>query len=229
MENKTITLDFRLHFTKRGVLIALTAFFLVWQPKFLGSETLTLTTYYPAPYGGYASLLTTGKTLLARDGESVGVGTPTPGAKLDIKGLGNTAATFGFGVRNSDNTSAMVVRDDGNVGIGTTNPKLPAPDNEQGNLDVNDVYLRSSGKWASQMGSVQKVCACGGWTGSYGFWQVVPGYDNWTATTCRSVCIVANQGYHLWTAIGCVSAAGYKQGKASPTIPTVKPSPNCGW
>jgi len=122
MENKTITLDFRFHFTKRGIIITLTAFFLCWHPNFLGSETLTMTTYYPAPYGGYASLLTTGRTLLARDGDSVGIGTLTPGAKLDIKGLGNTAATFGFGMRNSDNTPIMVVRDDGNVGIGTEIP-----------------------------------------------------------------------------------------------------------
>ena len=72
MENeKIITLQLQL--TRRKVFFILTAFFLCWHPRFLGSETLTLTTYYPAPYGGYASLLTTGQTLLARDGGKVGV------------------------------------------------------------------------------------------------------------------------------------------------------------
>ena len=38
----------------------------------------------------------------------------------------------------------------GNVGIGNINPKSPAPNGQNGNLDVNDVYLRSTGKWVSQ-------------------------------------------------------------------------------
>lgn len=40
---------------------------LMFNPFILGSETLVLTTYYPAPYGGYARLLTTDETALARD------------------------------------------------------------------------------------------------------------------------------------------------------------------
>jgi len=57
------------------------------------SETLNITTYYPAPYGGYVSLLTTNNTYLARDnGGSVGIGTTTPGQKLDVNG-GNIRAT----------------------------------------------------------------------------------------------------------------------------------------
>ena len=39
--------------------------FLAWHPSMLQSESMTLTTYYPAPYAGYASLLTTGNTYLA--------------------------------------------------------------------------------------------------------------------------------------------------------------------
>ena len=108
---------------KRKTVILLAFALVCWAPGFLSSETLTMTTYYPAPYGGYTSILTTGLTLLARDGNSVGIGTPMPGAKLDIKGSGNTAATLGFGMRNSDNIAIMVVRDDGNVGIGSTSPQ----------------------------------------------------------------------------------------------------------
>lgn len=68
------------------MLTLLFLFFLVWHPGYLGSETLTFTTYYPAPYGGYVSLLTTGRTLLARDSENVGIGTGSPSAKLHVRG-----------------------------------------------------------------------------------------------------------------------------------------------
>ncbi|KAF0127700.1 MAG: hypothetical protein FD189_246 [Elusimicrobia bacterium] len=79
-----ITLE--LSFTRRKALALLTLFFLCWRPGSLGSETLTMTTYYPAPYGGYARLLTTGQTVLARDGDRVGIGTMGPGTKLEVKG-----------------------------------------------------------------------------------------------------------------------------------------------
>ncbi len=76
-------------FSRRAALLALAAFFLAWHPAFLGSETLNLTTYYPAPYGGYVSILTTGQTLLARDGGNVGIGLGagvTPQYRTDMAG-----------------------------------------------------------------------------------------------------------------------------------------------
>ena len=51
----------------------------------------------------------------------------------------------------SDAQSYLTILRNGNVGIGTTNPQSPAPNSQSGNLDVNDVYLRSSGQWASQL------------------------------------------------------------------------------
>lgn len=51
--------------------------FLVYIFAFSGlieSETLQITTYYPAPYGAYLSILTTSNTFLARDGGNVAVG-----------------------------------------------------------------------------------------------------------------------------------------------------------
>jgi hypothetical protein len=53
---------------------------------------------------------------------NVGIGTSTPNASLDVKGIGSTSATFGLGVRNSANVYSLAVRDDGFVGIGTTSP-----------------------------------------------------------------------------------------------------------
>jgi hypothetical protein len=73
MENENIvTLQFKL--TRDKALLLLALFFLCWHPRPLGSETLTLTTYYPAPYGGYVSLLTTSDTVLSRDAGYVRVG-----------------------------------------------------------------------------------------------------------------------------------------------------------
>ena len=42
----------------------------------------------------------------------------------------------------------------GNVGVGTTTPNTAAPNGLSGNIDVNDVYLRSVGRWASQVGTL---------------------------------------------------------------------------
>jgi hypothetical protein len=53
---------------------------------------------------------------------NIGIGTPTPNGRLDVKSAGNTSGTYSFGVRNIDNVYGLVVRDDNNVGIGTTAP-----------------------------------------------------------------------------------------------------------
>lgn len=88
MENeKILTIQFKI--TRLHVCAVLTAFFICFHPKLLGSETLTLTTYYPSPYGGYARLLTTDQTLLARDGGAVAIGdvnNPSADMKLTVYG-----------------------------------------------------------------------------------------------------------------------------------------------
>ena len=52
----------------------------------LDSESMTMTTYYPAPSGVYKRLTTTGpgNTILARDGGNVGIGTTNPRVPLDV-------------------------------------------------------------------------------------------------------------------------------------------------
>jgi len=47
-------------------------------------ETLTITTYYPSPYGIYNELTTTGNTYLATSGGNVGIGTTSPAYLLDV-------------------------------------------------------------------------------------------------------------------------------------------------
>src|SRR5581483_4582816 len=65
-------------------------------PQYLGSETLTMVTTYPSPMGVYKNIVTTGQTLLARDGGQVGIGTPTPTAALeaDTSTAGRQAGKF---------------------------------------------------------------------------------------------------------------------------------------
>jgi hypothetical protein len=59
-------------------------------PAALGSESVTMTTYYPSPSGVYTSMLTTGNTWLATQGSSnVGIGTTSPQARLDVSGSVN--------------------------------------------------------------------------------------------------------------------------------------------
>ena len=53
--------------------------------------------YYPAPYGSYAELTTTSNTYLATEGGNVGIGTTTPGAKLDVAGNARVAGTLTVG------------------------------------------------------------------------------------------------------------------------------------
>ena len=50
------------------------------------TEEITLTTYYPAPYGDYDELIVSGNAYLALDSGNVGIGTMSPEEKLSIRG-----------------------------------------------------------------------------------------------------------------------------------------------
>lgn len=67
--------------------LSLSLIFLLVAPFFaLADETLTITTYYPSPYGSYNELRTYSNTYLAISGGSVGIGTTSPGTKLEVAG-----------------------------------------------------------------------------------------------------------------------------------------------
>ncbi|HLD69924.1 MAG TPA: hypothetical protein VJA17_04085, partial [Candidatus Omnitrophota bacterium] len=75
-----------------------------WSTPFVSAEisqpdnTITLTTYYPAPFGAYKKMTIS---------DSVGIGTTAPNARLYIKGSGNNDQSFGLGIRNSDDTYSL--------------------------------------------------------------------------------------------------------------------------
>jgi hypothetical protein len=99
---------------RRAAVIVLAAALLAASALRLSSETLTLSTSYPAPVGVYNQIVTTGNsgstpadtTLNRNAGNTIvalsptgrlGVGTPFPAARLDVSGdarvTGNAAVT----------------------------------------------------------------------------------------------------------------------------------------
>lgn len=83
----------------------------------LGSETVTLTTYYPAPSGVYTRMITTANTFLARDGGVLGVGTTGAVAKLGVNGGAAIGAAYATVAAPAN---GLIV--EGAVGIGLSNP-----------------------------------------------------------------------------------------------------------
>jgi hypothetical protein len=126
------------------------------------------------PGGNIAAPLNTETTLQIKKGPLTINGKLTAAGGLDVTGNinvtgtgGVTAPKFCIGTSCVDAWSAggwilddannriSTAKTDYNVGIGTTELKLPAPNNKNGNLDVNDVWLRARGDgiWLSKLGT----------------------------------------------------------------------------
>lgn len=97
-------------------LLIIAVLFLSWNPALLSSEVIRLTSYYPAPYGGYDRLMTTGNTYLAKEGSFVNWG-PTSGTKLStsegggIELVGTSGASSPFIAFRSSNTDYSLAPD----------------------------------------------------------------------------------------------------------------------
>ena len=106
------------------------------------TETITLTTYYPAPYGVYKDMRVTGR---------LAVGDVNRNNEMDN---GDFAA--------EEETLTVA----GKVGIGTTAPRAPSPDDtHNGLLDVHDAYIRAANEGAGQW--VSQIMRTGPVTGMY--------------------------------------------------------------
>jgi hypothetical protein len=86
-----INIHIDLCLTRKTILAGATLMLLAVCAGDLASESVTLTTYYPAPSGDYAQMLTTGQATLARDTGRVDVGTNLesagqPTVKLHVNG-----------------------------------------------------------------------------------------------------------------------------------------------
>lgn len=163
-----------------SLVLALT--FLFVTP--VSPEQITLTTYYPAPYGVYRELITTDNTYLATEGGNVGVGTTIPVAKLEIEGSGDRlfqvedidnnnglfigtdsdmlgyirvrpTAGSGIAITNQGDEIGLYVRAaDGNVGIGTVNPQAQL--HIDGTAGIDGIMFPD--------GTLQTTAALGAWT-----------------------------------------------------------------
>jgi len=129
-------------------------------------EEIVLTTYYPVPYGDYQSLRLWPSTQKSCDENKRGTLYYDDTAnKVMVCTLSADNMTYVWQAlgqelwtRKDNNISPNDLS--WNVGIGTISPTNPAPNTQQGNLDVNDVYLRSLDKWISQE-TVKTGTLCG--------------------------------------------------------------------
>lgn len=92
-----IKIRFDFTFSRRFITVCGAVAMMLCAVPELESESVTLSTYYPAPSGVYTNLITTNNTFLARDGGTVMMGTVTPvvSSRLTVA-LGSIAGTYGL-------------------------------------------------------------------------------------------------------------------------------------
>jgi len=114
------------------------------------AEELTITTYYPSPYGSYSNLYVAG---------NLGIGTTaaaTNNNKLEIS-IGSTDGTSKPLVIGKGSTNYLVMLNNGNLGIGVTNPGATL--DVGGDIDAPNL-TRDSCAWTS-LGSGSVTCSEG--------------------------------------------------------------------
>ncbi len=82
---------------KSKFYLALLVFIFMPFLLYAADETLTITTYYPSPYGSYNEFKVASNTYLAYSSGSVGIGTTNPSEKLEIRKASETGSNPGVG------------------------------------------------------------------------------------------------------------------------------------
>jgi hypothetical protein len=89
-----LNININIRISRRAARWAMTALCLCLMVMVVSPEDITLDTYYPAPTGIYTNMITTQKTILARDGGNVGIGTANPTSNLETTSSANTGMTM---------------------------------------------------------------------------------------------------------------------------------------
>ena len=97
---------------------------------------------------GYNAKATQDNTFIFGDSSDIniksGFGTDTPESRIHIKGSDSSSSNYGLKVQNSGGTDNFVVRNDGNVGIGTSTPTETLEvvgKTKTNNLQIYDPYI----------------------------------------------------------------------------------------
>jgi hypothetical protein len=131
----------------------------------LGDDKLYISNSLGAPliYGDFLN-----KTLNVNGDLGIANTAFTPSAKLHIKGLDSSSSNYTLKVQNSGGTDNLVVRNDGNVGVGVSSPTAKL--DISGNTGYNQLRLRTpytpTGSTDSN-GSVGDVA----WDDNYFYWK----------------------------------------------------------
>jgi hypothetical protein len=201
--------DFHVHLDlsvpRRTLTILLASAILITVTPEIGSENVTLSTYYPAPSGVYTRMITTSNAYLATNGGSVGIGTTSPAYKLHVAGGG--AYVAGSGGSNIDLrvTGRMMTGDGGNAGgvwLNGTNTMFV------GQSGTN-VGFWTNGAWrflVSQAGSI----GIGATPGAAGPYLYINGTTGCAAITCGTNAACACAGYVAWTPGLRIEGASYQ-------------------
>ena len=232
MSTRTVRLKLDFCFGTRSLRCLMAAAMLFAGASELASESIVLTTYYPAPSGVYARLITTDNTYLARDRGAVGIGTKNPTGKLSITNGDDARVKIysnggGIGVIDAvANTDDAVGRwlsinpTGGNVGIGTPNPASTLSVKGGVQIGADGSSCNNSAKAGALRWNPPNMEVCNGsrWaamassTGggsfacgcSYRFVQMCNGNSPGGAAACR--CYAANR-----TTSTCDCPAGFQQ------------------